>query len=172
MSDRARPDTLVGRLIDAVLDATVISFAGWTLLYCLGLPTQWSLWPSGWIWLGFTVVVLVVRIRLAIPEDPDASPAEAAADSDEWDVSEPRLERRDLVLLAGLGLVAVSAVGGLIWTTSTFRFTWAALVLGILLLVAWSWLTGRVRPTTEPVGPTRLRPEVAWSARRSSACSP
>ena len=164
MSDRARPDTLVGRLIDAVLDVAVISFAAWTLLYCLGLPTQWSLWPSGWIWLaphagraglagaaGATCgAPTTLRATLSTAARPTAGP-----------------QRRDLVLVAGLGLVALSAVGGLIWTTGSFRFTWAALVLGIVALVGWSWLAGRVRPVrTRP----RSRPSRGWSARRSSAC--
>lgn len=135
MSDR--PDTIVGRLIDAVLDVTVISFAVWTLLYCLGLPTQWSLWPSGWIWLALTAVVLVWRIRLALRAGTVTTHAATRHAGP---------GRRDLVLLAGLGLVAVSAVGGLIWTVDTFRVTWAALVLGIVLLVGWSWLAGRVTP--------------------------
>ena len=38
-------------------------------------------------------------------------------------------------LVAGLGLVAVPAVGGLIWTPGTFRLTWAALLLGIVSLI-------------------------------------
>jgi hypothetical protein len=161
MSDRARPDTLVGRLIDAVLDVAVISFAAWTLLYCLGLPTQWSLWPSGWIWLVLTLLVLVWRVRLAIPADADDSPAEAAVAA-EADVTEAGPERRDLVLVAGLGLVVISAVGGLIWTTGSFRLTWAALVLGIVVLVGWSWLSGRVTPgpvedIETPAQPTRSR---------------
>jgi hypothetical protein len=146
MSDRARPGTLVGRLIDAVLDVAVISFAVWTLLYCLGLPTQWSLWPSGWIWLGITLLVLVWRVRLAIPgagaaaASPEVEPVDGGRTPD----------RRDVLIVAGLGLVGVSAVGGLIWTADTFRFTWAALTLGIVLLVAWSRLTGRIRPGPAP----------------------
>jgi hypothetical protein len=147
MSDRARPDTLVGRLIDAVLDVAVISFAAWTLLYCLGLPTQWSLWPSGWIWLVLTLVVLVWRVRLAIPADATSPRPHQSAPPTTEDAGP---QRRDLVLVAGLGLVAVSAVGGLIWTSGTFRITWAALVVGIVLLVGWSWLTGRVRAVDEP----------------------
>ena len=141
MSDRARPDTLVGRLIDAVLDVAVISFSAWTLLYCLGLRTQWSLWPSGWIWLVLTVVILVWRVRLAVPSNDDGAVADSFS-------ADPQVEpgRRDLLLLAGLGLVVVSAVGGLIWTSGTFRVTWAALVLGIVALVVWSWLSGRVTP--------------------------
>lgn len=158
MSDRQRPDTLVGRLIDAVLDVAVLSFAAWTLLYCLGLPTQWKLWPSGWIWLVLTLAILVWRVRLALPgtvdEDrPAVAPAAAAPAADD-------VRRRDLLLVAGLALVALSAVGGLIWTAGTFRLTWGALVVGLVVLVAWSWLAGRVRPdaeaaaTDEPTGPT------------------
>ncbi len=132
MSDRARPDTLVGRLIDAVLDVAVISFAAWTLLYCLGLPTQWSLWPSGWIWLGLTLVVLVWRVRLALPAGADGPTSHPRCPPSP---SEAGPERRDLVLVVGLGLVAISAVGGLIWTAGSFRFTWVALVVGIATLV-------------------------------------
>ncbi len=149
MSDRARPDTLVGRLIDALLDVAVISFATWTLLYCLGLPTQWSLWPSGWVWLALTLVVLVWRVRLALPANADDVPVSPVA----AELTKAGPQRRDLVLVAGLGLVAVSAVGGLIWTAGSFRFTWAALLLGIVTLVCWSWLSGRVRPATEAIGP-------------------
>ena len=166
MSDRARPDTLVGRLIDAVLDVAVISFAAWTLLYCLGLPTQWSLWPSGWIWLAATW--------------SSWSLAGAAARSlrtrrlrrTGW--TEPRRRCRgaqpDGAARRRPGPVAVAAVGGLIWTTGTFRFTWAALVLGIVL--ARLELAGRDgRPTTPPTA----EPEATSggpAARRSSACSP
>lgn len=146
MSDRARPGTLVGRLIDAVLDVAVISFAVWTLLYCLGLPTQWSLWPSGWIWLGITLVVLVWRVRLAIPGAGAAAPSSEVEPADGGRAP----DRRDVLLVAGLGLVGVSAVGGLVWTPDTFRLTWAALTLGIGLLVAWSLLTGRIGPGPAP----------------------
>ncbi len=164
MSDRARPDTLVGRLIDAVLDVAVISFAGWTLLYCLGLPTQWSLWPSGWIWLGLTLVVLVWRVRLAIPAGtggPTIHPMSIQTVG-----TGP--ERRDLALVVGLGLVAISAVGGLIWTDGTFRFTWVALVVGIATLVVWSWLSGRVRPEPlaadePPADPSTDSPAGRWA---------
>ncbi|MDQ4051586.1 MAG: DUF6077 domain-containing protein [Actinomycetota bacterium] len=159
---RPGPDTLVGRLIDAVLDVAVISFAAWTLLYCLALPTQWSLWPSGWIWLVLTLVVLVWRVRLALPADdrPDLLP-DALLGAEEVDAGP---ERRDLLLVAGLGLVTVAAVGGLIWTSGTFRFTWAALMLGIALLVGWSWLSGRVRALPEAdtaAGPPE--PAARWS---------
>jgi hypothetical protein len=173
MSDR-RPGTLVGRLIDAVLDVAVLSFAVWTLLYCLGLPTQWSLWPSGWIWLGVTLAVLVWRVRLAVasPRGDAVLGSRAVAPGDV--VPGPR--RRDLLLVAGLGLVGVSAVGGLIWTVDTFRLTWAALVLGIVLLIVWSWLAGRVRPAErpseqpaeQPAGPTGAAGATAAAAGPAS----
>jgi hypothetical protein len=167
MSDRARPGTLVGRLIDAVLDVAVISFAVWTLLYCLGLPTQWSLWPSGWIWLGITLVVLVWRVRLAIPGAGAAAPSSEVGPADGGRAP----DRRDVLLVAGLGLVGVSAVGGLVWTPDTFRLTWAALTLGIGLLLAWSRLTGRIGP-----GPTQAEmdapPVEATTSRWARLVSP
>ena len=157
VSTDARPATLVGRLIDAVLDVSVLSFAFWTLLYCLALPTQWSLWPSGWIWLGVTLVIAVVRLRAALPGSPDTAVApDGTAAGTPDDLPTPAgsgPQRRDLLLLAGLGLVGVAAVGGLVWTPATFRITWLALVLGIATLVAWSWATGRVRATGAAPGP-------------------
>lgn len=159
------PQTLAGRLIDAVLDVAALSLALWTLLYCLALPTQWSLWPSGWIWLAGTVVVLVLRVRAALRPGPPAAelagPAEPAgevtpdaAGDDEPAPSPP--ERRDLLLLAGLGLVALAGLGGLVWTPGTFNPTWAALVLGTAVLVVWAWLRGRVRP--QPMSQPMSRP--------------
>ena len=152
----------------------MLSFAAWTLLYCLGLPTQWSLWPSGWIWVGLTLVILVWRVRLALPADAGV---DAAAVPDPLApptaTSPPLPAPRDLLLVGGLILVATSAVGGLIWTPGTFRVTWAALVLGIVALVGWSWLTGRVGPDADDTEDSRPRPvPPAWSAHRSSACSP
>ena len=118
VSTDARPATLVGRLIDAVLDVSVLSFAFWTLLYCLALPTQWSLWPSGWLWLGVTLVIAVVRVRAALPGPPEPA---VAADAGRRRRRRPTPagsgpQRRDLLLLGGLGLVGVAAVGGLVWT--------------------------------------------------------
>ncbi len=155
VSTDARPATLVGRLIDAVLDVSVLSFAFWTLLYCLALPTQWSLWPSGWIWLGVTVVIAVVRVRAALPGAPE--PAVAADGGVDGAPAPARSgpQRRDLLLLGGLGLVGVAAVGGLVWTPATFRVTWLALALGIATLVVWSWVSGRVRADAAPDSPAR-----------------
>lgn len=150
-----QPRTLVGRLVDALLDLTTLSLALWTLLYCLALPTQWSLWPSGWTWLAGTAVIAVLRVRGALRPASDLAPAPGPA------VEPPAVEpstgtggvpRRDLLLLAGLVLVALAGVGGLVWTPGTFNPTWAALVLGTAVLVVWAWLTGWVRPEPTPTG--------------------
>ncbi len=147
--------TTVGRLIDALLDTTVVSVALWTLLYTLGLPTQWSLWPSGWIWAVATVLVLAYEVRRALTQPPAPAP--------EAPVVARLGERREALLLgAGLVLVAAAGVGGLIWTSGTFRPTWAALALGLIVLSAWGWLSGRVRP----VQPLEMTPEVAPAGSR------
>jgi hypothetical protein len=129
------------RLLDALLDCAVVSFAFWTLLYCLGLATQWSLFPSGWLWLLVTVALVVWqvssvwrdRLRLS-DEDEGAAPA-------------PALVRRRAapaaLLVAGLVSTVVAAVGGLVWSPGTFRFTWLATVLAIACLLLWSYLAGR-----------------------------
>lgn len=141
-----QPRTLVGRLVDALLDLTALSLALWTLLYCLALPTQWSLWPSGWIWLVGTVVIGVLRVRGALRPTADVGPATEAGPSAEPPAGTGAPPRRDLLLLGGLVLVALAGVGGLVWTPGTFNPTWAALVLGTAVLIVWAWLAGRVRP--------------------------
>ena len=54
------------RILDATQDAAVLSFAVWTLLYSVGLATQWSLWPSGWLWVLVTVVLVAWRLLAAV----------------------------------------------------------------------------------------------------------
>ena len=63
---------MLRRLLDALLDCAVVSFALWTLLYCLGLATQWSLFPSGWLWLAATVALVVWQVAAAV-RDPEAA---------------------------------------------------------------------------------------------------
>ncbi|MGA8258206.1 MAG: DUF6077 domain-containing protein [Nocardioides sp.] len=135
--------TVVGRVINAVLDTTVISLAVWTLLYTLGLPTQWSLWPSGWLWVVITVLVLGYEVRRAVTGPPTPAPESPVV---------ARLgERREALLLGtGLLLVAAAGLGGLVWTPGTFRPTWGALALGLVVLSAWGWFSGRVRPVPPP----------------------
>lgn len=140
-----RPSVL-GAVYDAVLDTAVLSFAVWTLLYSLGLATQWSLWPSGWLWAVLTLGILVWELRRALTTHPGAPSAEVAAAeaSAGWWGPLARLERaRPLLLAGGLVFIAVTTVGGLVWTPGTFKITWAALVLAMVLLTLWALLSGR-----------------------------
>ena len=133
------------RLLDALLDCVVVSFAFWTLLYCLGLATQWSLFPSGWLWLAVTVALVVWQLggvwRGRAPEPGDA-PSSGSR----------RAAAPQTLLLAGLAATAVAAVGGVVWSDGTFRVTWLATVLAIACLLGWSYLDGRHAggPAEEP----------------------
>ncbi len=124
------------RLLDALLDCVVVSFAFWTLLYCLGLATQWSLFPSGWLWLAVTVALVVWQLggvwRGRAPE-PGAQPSSGSR----------RRAAPQALLFAGLAATAVAAVGGVVWSDGTFRVTWVATVLAIACLLGWSYLDGR-----------------------------
>ncbi len=180
--------TLLGALFDVLLDTTVVSLAVWTLLYSLGLPTQWSLHPSGWLWLLLTLGYLgyeLWRVRGVLRGDgPTGEPAADVV---------PVLEERREVLLLGGGvlLVLAAGVGALVWDGGAFQAAWAALALGLVLLSLWAWLSGQVTdpPAAEPaVGPTvgaamrappapahagSRRPRVAWrDCRWRSASSP
>src|SRR3954451_7338237 len=63
-------DPVVRRVLDGAPDAAVISFALWTLLYCLGLATQWRLWASGWVWLVLTVGLVGWQVVAAVRGAP------------------------------------------------------------------------------------------------------
>ncbi len=133
--------TLLGALFDALLDTTVVSLAVWTLLYSLGLPTQWSLHPSGWLWLLLTLGYLgyeLWRVRGVLRGDgPTGEPAA--------DVVPVLGERREVLLLGGgVLLVLAAGAGALVWDGGAFKAAWAALALGLVLLSLWAWLTGQV----------------------------
>lgn len=135
---------MLRRLLDALLDCAVVSFALWTLLYCLGLATQWSLFPSGWLWLAATVVLVVWQVasvwrtQFTLSEPRDGTEP----------VHAPLLRRAapQALLVAGLVATGVAAVGGVVWTTGTFRLTWLATVAAIACLLLWSYLHGRYEP--------------------------
>jgi len=135
---------LLRRLLDALLDCAVVSFALWTLLYCLGLPTQWSLFPSAWLWAGATVVLVVWQVigvrrtqyTLDEPRDGTLPPGP----------SRLRGVAPQALLVAGLVATVVAAVGGVVWTAGTFRFTWLATLAATACLLLWSYLHGRYEP--------------------------
>lgn len=156
MTDRraaiAREEPLIRTMLDAVLDSAVVSLALWTLLYSLGLYTQWSLWPSGWLWLVATVAItvahLVMAVRLTGPYAPAPGTVAAAA-------AEPVARTRtDSLPLLAVPLVLVAGGSGLIWTQGAFRVAWVATVAAVLLLLLWTWL----RRTTDAAPRADSRP--------------
>lgn len=157
MTDRrahfAREEPLIRTMLDAVLDSAVVSLALWTLLYSLGLYTQWSLWPSGWLWLVATLAVtaghVVMAVRLAGPYAPAPGTGHLAGADDPTGAAppeEPTRSRADLLPLVAAPFVLVAGVAGLVWTQGAFRVGWVATVVAVLLLLAWTWL----RRTTGP----------------------
>lgn len=140
---------MIRRTVDAVLDSAVLSFALWTLLYCLALPTQWSLWPSGWIWLVATLAILVWQLRGALVTPRTGAPEVGPVSAPGPD-AEPEPERGALrsatraLLVVGLLAAAGAAVGGLLWRPGLFWPTWLATVLAAASLACWAWLSGRV----------------------------
>jgi Family of unknown function (DUF6077) len=135
------------RLLDALLDCAVVSFALWTLLYCLGLPTQWSLFPSGWLWLVATVALVVWQVAGVWRDRAVGTTAGTAAGTATRTGSRSvRRAAPSALLLAGLVATAVAAVGGIVWTSGTFRVTWLATVAATACLLLWSYLDGRYQP--------------------------
>lgn len=135
MSARS-PESTVGRVIDALLETVVLSLALWTLLYSLALPIQWSLFPSGWLWLLATVAIGAWRVRASLGAARAlAHPDDASSDLD---------GRALLLVLAGLGFAVLGALGGLLWSKGTFPLAWTASLLAAACLFAASWLSGRL----------------------------
>ena len=145
---------MLRRLLDALLDCAVVSFAFWTLLYCLGLATQWSLFPSAWLWLVVTVALVVWQVLAVVRGSADGGPGWRA-------VVMPRRSAPTALLVAGLVATALAAVGGVVWSTGTFRLTWLATLAATACLLLWSYLDGRHLPdvhadaTTVPEATTR-----------------
>lgn len=132
------------RLLDALLDCTVVSFALWTLLYCVGLVTQWSLFPSGWIWLVATVALVGWQVLGVVRgQDDEVARAVPGAGSGVAPATPRTRTAPTALLLAGLVATALAAVGGVVWSAGTFRFTWLATVIAIGCLLGWSYLDGR-----------------------------
>ncbi len=62
------------RFLDGVTDGLVLSFAGWTLFYLVGLVTQWSLLPAAWPWLVLTTALVVWCGLRSVREGEPAAP--------------------------------------------------------------------------------------------------
>ena len=144
---------MLRRLLDALLDCAVLSFALWTLLYCVGLATQWSLFLSGWLWLGATVALVVAHVLTVRRGGSGLGAARGLAEP--VAVTRARATAPVILLVAGLVATAAAAVGGVVWSTGTFRLTWLATAAAIASLLLWSYLDGRHDPVgTEPEAAT------------------
>ena len=131
------------RVLDGVVDAAVVSFALWTLLYCLGLATQWRLWLSGWLWLAATVGLVGWQVIAAVRGGRGDATAPTSPASDR-----PR-GHRGLVLLAAAGAAAsaVAVVAAVLGWPATFRLSWVATVAAAGAFGLWAWRSGRFLPS-------------------------
>ena len=155
---------MLRRLLDALVDCAVVSFALWTLLYCLGVATQWSLFPSGWLWLAATVALVVWQVAGVVRG------SDVVAGTDGGTTTAAATRRAHVpqaLLVAGLVATVVAAVGGVVWSTGTFRFTWLATVAATACLLLWSYLHGRYAPAAsdsasewEPAAPASIRDDL------------
>jgi hypothetical protein len=136
--------------LDGVMDAIVLSLALWTLLYCLGLATQWSLWPSGWLWLAATVLLLGWRVAVELRAVGGMPPVEEAPLVEE--VAQRPSRNQGALLYAGVALAVIGAVAGLFWSERAFPVAWAAASLAVALLTVWIWLRVRATGGDEPIG--------------------
>lgn len=143
LEERTAAPTTLRSVLDALTDGAVLSFALWTLLYCLGLATQWSLWPSGWLWLLATPVIIGWRVWVELRGRP-GSPAVEPAAGETPAARAPRGTR--WVPVAVLALAAVAAVAGLTWSSSSFWGAWVATLLAGALALLWAWRSGWLSP--------------------------
>ncbi len=134
---RAAPDPLLRRVLDGVVDATVVSFALWTLLYCVGLVTQWRLWVSGWVWLAATVALVGWQVVAAVRAAPSRPPVPTAA------VGPPATRGSTVLAVTGAAGAVVAVLAAVLGWPATFPVTWVATVVSAAALGTWAWCTGR-----------------------------
>lgn len=130
--------TLLRVVLDALTDAVVLSFALWTLLYCLGLATQWSLWPSGWLWLVATVLIIGWRLWAELGDRPGTAPTEEAPPPPMGAEREPSRASAWLPVVVVL-LAVLAAAAGAVWTEASFSVAWLATVAACALALWWAW---------------------------------
>lgn len=114
----------------------MILVAWWSLFYWLGLWRQWSLWPSGWIWLAGCPVIAVAVLyadHRSLPELPGYE--ETAVSRPLLGTSASSSPVRVTMLGSGVAALAAAAVVLATWPAH-FRIVWllvtVALVLGVL----------------------------------------
>lgn len=141
----ARPTWVV--LLDALLDVVVVTFAGWTVLYEVGLFADLNGWTLTLVWAPLAaaaagwMLLRAVRAGRSVRDDPAAPVAAGSGSSPVWlRVAGPAL----VAAAAGLALVNARAYFWPMWLTAT--------VAGALLL--WQvrgQVTGQARVDGAPV---------------------
>ncbi len=144
-----RGEPALRRVLDGVLDAAVVSFALWTLLYCLGLATQWRLWASGWVWLVATVGLVAWQVVAALREGP-ARPGDPEGDRDLAEASTRDGRALRLLATGGGAAAVVAVVAAVLGWPETFPLTWVATVAAGGALGVRAWLGGRLVPGGGP----------------------
>ena len=115
------------RVLDLSLDAGVVAFACWTLIYFVALAGQWSLWPAVAVWLPLTIVLSAAWIwRVCRNERSAPAPASLPA-------AEPQ-PRFWIGTLAGSCLITVAVIGRERWGIAPI----AASTLATLVFSLWS----------------------------------
>src|SRR4051794_9885662 len=65
----------VGRIVDAVSDATVIAFAVWTVLALAGMAFHLPVDPLLWVWVASLVPVVLTTVAVYRRRDDGSRPA-------------------------------------------------------------------------------------------------
>lgn len=126
--------TRVRRGLDHALDSVLVLVAWWTVLYWIGLATQWSLWPFGWVWLAVSPVLVWLTVRSADPE-PDTGEGRIGAD---W-----RADWAGGLLAVALGLAGLAALASLLGWSDRFKVVWLVTVLGVVAATVGRFLSLR-----------------------------
>ncbi|HET7736829.1 MAG TPA: DUF6077 domain-containing protein [Nocardioidaceae bacterium] len=134
--------TRLRRGLDLALDSFLVLVAWWTVLYWIGLATQWSLWPFGWLWLAASPVLVWLTVRSA-PDDDGSAP--------EPEEDESRPDRTAPLLLGAIGFAALVAVASLLGWSDRFKVVWLLSMVGIVVATAGRFLA--LRRPTGPVAP-------------------
>ena len=129
------------RALDRALDVALALVAWWSVFYWVGLATQWSLWPSGWLWLLTSPVVAWLVARLDRPQVPAPSGPPGGL-----------LLRLPGLAWAALGVAGLLALACLRWPGS-FPVVWVLLLAGTVLagLDRLSRPAGAPEPADGPV---------------------
>ncbi|MGZ4783559.1 MAG: DUF6077 domain-containing protein [Oryzihumus sp.] len=118
-------------VLDHGLDVSVALVAWWSVFYWVGLATQWSLWPSGWLWLVTSPVVAVLVVRLGRDDqDPRRDGAAGPHEPGTAPWLPALLLRVPGLVWVAATLSALLALACLGWP-GTFKYVWVLMLLGV-----------------------------------------